>query len=174
MKQEHDLLQLVRMSIQEELEVDYVCDISAYKHLNAKQGVFVTLRIHGKLRGCIGAILADKPLYVTVYEMAKKSAFSDHRFSPLTLEEFQELTLSLSILSDIKPVCSVEDIIIGAHGIILYFQGRSSVFLPEVAVEQGWTKEECLEQLSLKAGCEVDAWKDASYEVFTSTSYKEE
>ena len=77
MKTEQDLLQLIRSSIQEELVADYVCDIRKYKHLSPKQGAFVTLRIHGKLRGCIGAILVDKPLYVTVYEMAKKAAFSN-------------------------------------------------------------------------------------------------
>ena len=173
MKTEQDLLQLIRSSIQEELVADYVCNINAYKQFNVKQGVFVTLRIHGKLRGCIGAILVDKPLYVTVYEMAKKAAFSDHRFSPLTLEEFQEVRLSLSVLSDTNAVRSADDIVIGTHGIILYFEGRSSVFLPEVATEQGWTKEECLEQLSLKAGCEANTWKRARFEVFTSRYYQE-
>lgn len=130
--------------------------------MNAVRGGFVTLNKHGDLRGCIGEILPRREIWKAVREQALNAAFNDPRFPPLTARELPDIDIEISILTPPKPVDSWRDIIIGRHGMVLTKAGRSAVFLPQVAPEQGWTLEETLTHLSLKAGLPRDAWKDGA------------
>ena len=86
--------------------------------------------------------------------------------------ELKDLEVEVSVLTPPRPIASWEEFRVGEHGIILSKGGRRAVFLPEVAVEQGWTREETLSHLARKAGLPADAWREgASFAVFTSTKF---
>lgn len=138
-------------------------------------GAFVTLKKHGQLRGCIGEIYPKRPLYEAVIERAVDAGVHDPRFPPVTMDEFRELHFEISALTPPRPIDSYKDIVIGRHGVVLQKAGRSAVFLPQVAPEQGWDVEEMLYHLSLKAGLPGDAWKEgASFTVFEAIVFEDE
>ena len=127
-----------------------------------QRGVFVTLKKHGNLRGCIGRMIPDRPLATLVGAMALQSAFEDHRFRQVALEEVPKLEIEISVLTPMKPVSGPGDIVVGRDGVLLQKGGRSAVFLPQVAPEQGWGRDEMLNQLSLKAGLPPGAWREGA------------
>lgn len=143
--------------------------------LESSAGAFVTLnKKNGDLRGCIGRIMTQDPLFSTIQNMSKASAFSDSRFSPLDAKELDDVIIDISILEKPVKVESSKDIVIGKHGIILTKGSSSAVFLPQVAREQKWDLETTLHHLSIKAGLDGDAWKDgATFEVFEGCEIKE-
>ena len=138
--------------------------------LKLDRATFVTLKTKkGMLRGCIGSLAPVAPLYRSVHDNAINAALRDHRFPQVTARELTGLVVHISILSEIKPIPSLEKFKIGEHGIILEKGRYRAVYLPEVALEQGWTKEETLTCLSRKAGLSGDAWKkDTRFQVFSS------
>lgn len=127
--------------------------------LQSKQGAFVTLKIHDVLRGCIGHMAEDMPLCRCVGAMAFQAAFSDRRFSPVSLDELDDIEIEISVLTPFKRIESADDIVIGRDGIIIRKGGRSAVYLPHVAVEQSWSLEETLDQLCRKAGLPLGSWR---------------
>jgi len=127
-----------------------------------KRGAFVTLKKRGELRGCIGHMSEDAPLCWTVGAMAIQAAFNDRRFTQLRREEIPEIEIEISVLTPAKPVAGPQDIVVGRDGVILRKSGRSAVFLPQVAPEQGWSREEMLEHLSQKAGLPAGSWKSGA------------
>ncbi len=131
-------------------------------------GGFVTLRTPaGRLRGCIGEIEATRPLWDVVREQACNAALNDPRFPPVTPAEAVRLRIEVSALTPPRPVASWSAIEVGRHGVFLRKQGRQAVFLPQVALEEGWDRETLLTHLALKAGLPADAWRrDAAFEVF--------
>ncbi len=131
------------------------------------RGVFVTLKESGNLRGCIGYIEGIRPLYKAVAEMAVAAATGDPRFPPVTTRELPELEYEISVLTPKRQIDSSEEFIVGKHGIIVQRGGRSGVFLPQVAAEEGWGREETLSYLCLhKAGLPANAWKDKETKLF--------
>lgn len=138
--------------------------------LKLERATFVTLKTaDDMLRGCIGSLAPVAPLYRSVHDNAVNAARRDHRFPPVSEEELPGLIVHISILSPITPIAAPGEFKIGEHGIILTKGRYRSVYLPEVAVEQGWTREETLTSLSRKAGLPGDAWqKDAAFQVFSS------
>ncbi len=125
------------------------------------RGVFVTLRgADGALRGCIGIPEARHPLDEAVCRAAVSAALSDPRFPPVSLGELPALAVHVSVLTPLVPG-RAEDVAIGRHGVSIRGRGRSGLFLPQVAVEQGWDVETLLGQLCRKAGLPADAWRDA-------------
>ena len=137
-------------------------------------GAFVTLHKKGQLRGCIGEIVPTRPLYRAVMAQAVNAGLNDRRFSPVRAAELPELEFEISALTPPKPVASAQDIVIGKHGMVLKKDGRSAVFLPQVAVEQGWDLDQTLTHLSRKAGLPEDAWKSgASFTVFEAIVFGE-
>jgi hypothetical protein len=139
--------------------------ISKYKIDNANicqnRGAFVTLTKDGQLRGCIGRIVADEPLYKVISEMAIQAAVEDPRFTPVRENELSDIHVEISVLTPFKKVESLDDIKIGTHGLILRKGFSSGLFLPQVPVEQGWDKKTYLEQLCHKAGLsDKDAYLD--------------
>ena len=143
--------------------------------LKEPRGAFVTLKKHGKLRGCIGYIQPVEPLYKTVQENAVNAATRDTRFAPVKPGELDQIEIEVSALTRPRLVSSANEIILGKHGVILEKGGRRAVFLPQVAPEQGWGLEETLRQLSRKAGLSPEAWKDPEtrFSVFTAEVFGE-
>jgi len=141
-------------------------------HLNEPSGAFVTLKRDGHLRGCVGYISPRKPLVEAVLENGVNAARNDRRFRPVSADELGDLEVEVSVLSPPRPIDSYDEFVVGEHGVILHKGGRQAVFLPEVAGEQGWTREDTLSHLARKAGLIGDGWREgASFEVFTSTKY---
>ncbi len=147
-------------------------NMGAYEITDAMRkdtATFVTLKINGHLRGCIGSLAPEEPLFQSVHNNAINAALHDPRFQPVKPSEASHIKLDVSILSPIKPIPSFSEFQTGKQGIILSKDGRRAVFLPEVAVEQNWTMEETLTHLSLKAGLPPDAWRQkALFQVFES------
>jgi AmmeMemoRadiSam system protein A len=141
--------------------------------LNAHCGCFVTLKNKGRLRGCIGRFISDIPLIELVVEMAKASATGDSRFfaDPITADELEQVDVEISVLSPLIRTNQPLSLRLGVDGIYIK-QGRASgCFLPQVATETGWTKEEFLSYCcSHKAGIASDAWKDPETEVSLFTA----
>ena len=130
--------------------------------MKAIRGGFVTLHKHGELRGCIGEIVPRREIWKVVREQALNAAFHDPRFSPLEADELDRIDIEISMLTPPKPVASWKEIEIGRHGMVLNKAGRSAVFLPQVAPEQGWGIEETLTHLSMKAGLPPEAWRSGA------------
>ena len=143
-------------------------------HLQKPQGVFVTLKKKGELRGCIGRIIGDEPLCKLVGTMAVQSALNDRRFSPLTADELKDIEIEISVLTPLRPVTGAGDIMVGHDGVLLAKDGRSAVFLPQVASEQGWNREELLGNLCQKAGLNRGCWKQqAQLSTFQAQAFSE-
>jgi len=137
--------------------------------LKTDTATFVTLKIRGELRGCIGSLAPVEPLYLSVHHNAVNAAMHDYRFRPVQSAELPDITVDVSILSPIRDIPNLDAFKLGQHGIILGLGLARAVFLPEVAAEQGWTKEQTLSYLSQKAGLSADAWrKGAQFQVFES------
>ena len=176
-KEKEILLNAARNSILEEFsecEVKKV-DYRAYPKLNMELGAFVTLHINQQLRGCIGYIIAQKPLFETVVEAAKHSAFGDPRFPELSRDEFDDIEIEISVLSQFEPIKSYDEIEIGKHGLLLEEGGRA-VLLPQVATEQNYNRAQFLTALCHKAGLYGNYWKERmlNIKVFTALVFSEE
>jgi AmmeMemoRadiSam system protein B/AmmeMemoRadiSam system protein A len=133
----------------------------------SKMGAFVTLKIGGNLRGCIGRFPSPDPLYQVVDQMATASAFEDSRFSPLTKKEFEETEIEISVLGPLKKISGINEIVLGRHGIYIKKDFRSGTMLPQVATENGWTIEQFLGYTARdKAGLGWTGWKDAEIFIY--------
>jgi AmmeMemoRadiSam system protein A len=133
-------------------------------------GAFVTLHLHGDLRGCIGYIEARFPLVETVGEAAAKAALEDPRFLPLTEEELKDVVIEISALSPLKMISNVEEIEVGKHGLVIEAGNTRGLLLPQVATEYGWSREQFLSQTCRKAGLASDAWKRKGITIYSFTS----
>jgi AmmeMemoRadiSam system protein A len=143
-------------------------------HLAERRGAFTTLHIDGQLRGCIGYVFPVASLYQTVAETAVAAAFDDPRFHPLEARELPFLTVEISVLSPLKLIAP-QDVIVGKHGLVVTYQRRRGLLLPQVPVELGWDRETFLEQTCVKANVPPDAWKrGAQLEAFTAEVFGEE
>jgi AmmeMemoRadiSam system protein A len=147
--------------------------ISDDPELNAPCGCFVTLKNRDRLRGCIGQFISDSPLIELVAEMAKASATGDPRFfaDPITAGELEKLDVEISVLSPLKRTDDPLSLKLGVDGIYIKRDRTSGCFLPQVATETGWSKEEFLSYCCAhKAGLAADAWKDPETEVYLFTA----
>ena len=137
-------------------------------HFAEPRGVFTSLYLRGELRGCVGYVSPKSPVYRAVAETARAAAFDDNRFPPVTPEEAHQLQIELSILSPPRAI-KVEEIEVGHHGLLITWQGRRGLLLPQVPIEHGWDRTTFLEQTCRKAGLPLDAWKKgATIEAFTA------
>lgn len=198
-EEKKDLLRLARVAVEKYVKERKIVNskdagIEITPALQRPLGVFVTLfkkrqmprqsldstgqyvRDHNRdLRGCIGYIWPIKPLVEAVVDNAIGACSKDYRFIEVKESELEDLELEVSVLTPLTRVQSEKEIEIGKHGVVLYLKGRQSVFLPHVAVEFGWTLEETLTQLSLKAGLGAHDWKSgAKFDVFESIMFEEE
>ncbi len=134
--------------------------------LNKELGAFVTLKIDGRLRGCIGNIQATGKLYRTIWDMARAAAFNDPRFPELTPEEFARVDVEISILGPIDICHYPREIVVGKHGLIVSKGGQSGLLLPQVAEEWGWDRETFISQTCRKAGLPEDCWNKVGTTIF--------
>jgi AmmeMemoRadiSam system protein A len=119
-------------------------------------------------------MVPDRPLAELVGAVALESAFEDPRFNPVTLRELPDLEVEISVLTPMQRVAGAGDIVVGRDGVLLQKGGRSAVFLPQVATEQGWTRDEMLDHLSMKAGLPADAWRDnTAFSTFQAIVFSE-
>lgn len=116
-----------------------------------KTGIFVTLRQNGELRGCIGRLQPDIPLYRILQEMAVAAATADPRFPPIRTEEIEQLSFKIAVLSPMQRI-SINDVQVGKHGLLIAHRGRRGVLLPDVPVGRGWDRQTFLANLCIKAG----------------------
>ncbi|MBN3037806.1 MAG: AmmeMemoRadiSam system protein B [Candidatus Omnitrophica bacterium] len=139
--------------------------------LMKEMGAFVTIHKQGRLRGCIGNIIGRQPLYLTVRDMAIEAASNDPRFPAVASDELKDIDIEISVLSQPKKVEDVNQIEMGVHGVIVKRGYASGVFLPQVATETGWQREEFLSNLCAhKAGLDPLAWKQEGTELYSFTA----
>ncbi len=182
------LLQIARESLIESLEGVASATYAAVKDnapeaLCTEEGAFVTLTrkgfssgAQGSLRGCIGNIIGEKPLYRLIRRLARESAFHDPRFSPVQKDELDQLLIEISILTVPQRIDNPQEIVVGRDGVIIACGYKRAVFLPQVATEQGWDRETMLNHLAMKAGMYPTAWHqaDCEFSIFQAEVFGEE
>jgi len=174
-KDKDTLLEIARKTIEElcRHKKRYNLDIAGYSPiLKTDCGAFVTLHESGKLRGCIGRLVGNLPLYKMVQEMAVSAAVHDYRFMPVDAKELPFIDIEISVLSPMRKINDVSEIQLGKHGIYIEQGRHAGVFLPQVATETGWDLETFLGHCSRdKAGLEWYGWKSADIYIFTATVF---
>lgn len=169
------LLQIARTTIRTYLQEGQTATVdseSLSNTLSSKAGAFVTLKKGGELRGCIGHFEADNPLYKIVQQMAIAAATQDYRFNAVTLSELKSIDIEISVLTPMQKISQVNSIRLGIDGIYIKKGDRSGTFLPQVATETHWTREEFLGHCARdKAGIGWDGWKDKDAEIFVYQAF---
>ncbi|UCF71296.1 MAG: AmmeMemoRadiSam system protein B [candidate division WOR-3 bacterium] len=136
------------------------------KKLQEPYGIFVTIKKHGDLRGCIGRYIGDHPVYELCGQMAQAAALQDPRFPPVTADELEDLEIEISVLTPMQPVRDKSEIVIGRDGLYIQKGIHGGLLLPQVPVEQGWDVDEFLVHTCYKAGLPVDSLRSKDIEVY--------
>jgi AmmeMemoRadiSam system protein A len=138
-------------------------------------GAFVTLYKKGELRGCIGHMKSEQPLYKTIQSLVVASAVKDYRFKPVGTSELKNLEIEISVLTPMQKISSIDQIEMGKHGIYIRKGFQTGTFLPQVAQNTGWSKEEFLGRCARdKANIGWDGWKDADLYVYEALKFSED
>lgn len=165
-----ELFTIARNAIRTKLYENQITTINEKKMpevLKRQYGAFVTLKINGELRGCIGRFISSDPLYEAVRASAVSSAFDDTRFSPLTKQEYEKVEIEITVLGPMKKINNINEIVLGKHGIYIRKGDFGGTMLPQVATEYGWTVEEFLGYTARnKAGIGWDGWKTADIYIY--------
>ena len=177
-EEQRKLLRWVRATIEAVVRGEspmQIPDMELTDRLRAPHGVFVTLKERGELRGCIGKMDFEQPLWMNALDAAAASALEDPRFSPVTPDELPEITIEISILNPPEDLPGVELFDPLKHGIIVEKGIHHALLLPKVAQEQCWDATKTLETVCWKAGLPTDAWRDpgARLQVFTAFDFGE-
>ncbi|RME79037.1 MAG: AmmeMemoRadiSam system protein A [Planctomycetota bacterium] len=173
-EEQKSLLQLARKSIEGKFLGQPLPKLeNPSPNLEKPMGAFVTLHKQGSLRGCIGRLIGDGPLWLTVALMAREAAFHDPRFPPLEERELQWIDIEISVLSPLKKIQSIEEIEVGKHGLYLIKGPYRGVLLPQVAVEYGWDRETFLAHTARKAGLMPHEWQDSEIYIFSALVFGE-
>jgi AmmeMemoRadiSam system protein A len=170
-----ELLRIARATLREHLSTGYLPPGSPHRRsLLRPAGAFVTVKVAGSLRGCMGRVEADKPLYLAVEELTVAASTRDPRFEPVRTEELKDTRLTVSVLSAPEPT-QPEGVLLGIHGIVITKGPRRGLLLPSVATEHKLTVEQFLDETCAKAGLPRGAWRDPSTQVgrFTADSFSE-
>jgi AmmeMemoRadiSam system protein A len=171
-----DLLWLARASIRSSLSGDARRpEIALTAALQELTAAFVSLHCEGRLRGCVGSVLPEKPLYEMVARMACSAAFDDPRFPPVTVVEVPIIDIEISRLSRMVPA-QPEDVRPGIHGVCVARGQQRAVFLPQVATTHNWDRDTLLDELCRKASLPHDSWAqaDCSLMVFAAEVFSDE
>ncbi len=141
--------------------------------LNEVTGAFVSIYINGELRGCIGGFAQEKTLNEIIQNMAV-SAACDMRFESVKLEELNDMKLEISVLSPLKKIEAIDEIILGKHGIFIQQNYNTGTFLPQVIEKTGWNVEQFLGHCARdKAGIGWDGWKTADIFIYEAVVFEE-
>lgn len=173
--QKEKLLRIVRESIELFVRQGKIATIEEEDPvLKTKTGVFVTIKEHGMLRGCIGFTEPLFPLAESVQKAGILAATQDPRFSPLSVEELPLTHLEISVLTPLKKINNVKEIVVGKHGIMISKDGKRGLLLPQVAIQYGWNREQFLDQTCIKADLPPGCWKkDAEIRIFEAIVFEE-
>ncbi len=136
--------------------------------LNQPGMAFVTLKKSTQLRGCMGNLANESPLYLTVIDCTLSAAARDPRFPPVSPDELPDLSLSVSVLGEFRAIRGPDEIEVGRHGLLIEKQGRRGVLLPEVATELRLRPEDFLELVCKKAHMPPETWKEAVIQTFAA------
>jgi MEMO1 family protein len=176
-KDKEKLLDIARHSMEEYVSEGTIPQIDVKTLspiLTQPFGAFVTLKEDGDLRGCIGRFEATEPLYKVIQEMAIAAATQDSRFPEVKPSEFKEIDIEISVLTPLRKINSIDEFQLGKQGIYMKKGYSSGTFLPQVATETGWTKEEFLGHCARdKAHIGWDGWKDAELYVYEAYIFGE-
>ncbi len=134
--------------------------------LHQRAGAFVSLHRGEYLRGCIGLIEPEGPVYRTVERCAVSAAVEDFRFDPVTADELPEINIEISVLSPLRIVEDISEVEVGKHGLYMVRGHRRGLLLPQVATDYGWDRETFLTQTCHKAGLSGDAWHDPGTKIY--------
>lgn len=138
------------------------------------RGCFITLyKPNEHLRGCIGTIAADTPLWKNVSEFTEKAAFQDPRFEPLYPVELPETSIHITVLDSLEGLPSPNDVVIGKHGLCVTFGTKRGVLLPDGALKFGWNTQEFMRQTCIKAGLSDTHLSDYRFDYFEAYSFGE-
>lgn len=172
------LLETARKSINSVFTKEKIPEPDYEKHpiFGSHAGAFVTLTQQKALRGCIGYITSDQPLFKTVCEAAVQASQGDPRFTSVRQEEITNLSIEISILSEPFLLNSYDEIEIGKHGLILEEKGRRGLLLPQVPVEHHMNRDQYLDSICRKAGFPADYWRTRELKLygFTASVFSEE
>jgi len=172
------LLETARRSIISFFSKDIILKPDYEKHplFKSHAGAFVTLTQQKALRGCIGYIISDQPLFKTICEAAVQASQNDPRFPPVRREEIENLSIEISILSEPFPLKTYDEIELGTHGLILEEKGRRGLLLPQVPVEHHMNRDQYLDSICRKAGFSAGYWKTKQLNLsgFTASVFSEE
>lgn len=179
-EQKHSLLNIARQSIYADIQ-GHVLNLNAFANIDQSIhpcGAFVSLHHHHprSLRGCMGSFEPKGTISQTIHHLALTAAMKDPRFPPLTdKEELEKLQIEISLLSPSQPI-TIEEIIVGTHGLSIEKGYARGVFLPQVPIEWNWDKKTYLEQLCKKAGLPTDAYlhPKTRIESFTAEVFSED
>lgn len=177
-KDKKDLLKIARTTLEQYIRNNKIPEINTSgfsELLKTPCGAFVTLNEDRVLRGCVGTFNAADPLYKVVQQMAIASSTQDNRFPPVDPKEISKIAIEISVLSPLKKISSIDDIVLGRDGIYIIKGNRSGTFLPQVATGTGWSKEDFLGHCSRdKAGLAWDGWKTADIYTYQAVVFGEE
>ena len=161
------LLKIVRSTIQNAVNGDAAPDFEIKDPgLGIHCGAFVTIHSRGNLRGCIGNITAETPLWETVRDMAVEAALRDPRFPAVSSKELKEIDIEISVLSPLKKINDIEEIKVGKHGLIIKSGFYQGLLLPQVASDYKWDRIQFLENTCNKAGFPKSYYKEKNCEIF--------
>ena len=166
-EQEQILLKLARETLELCVKGEKIPDpIIEDEILMEKRGAFVTLHKKGQLRGCIGLIIAQKPLIFTIIEMTQAAALEDPRFPLVSSEELNDIEIEISALTPLREIEDVNEIVVGKHGIYIKQGWHTGILLPQVATDWKWNRTEFLEHTCRKANLSTNAWKKAETHIY--------
>jgi hypothetical protein len=176
-KDKKDLLKIARTTLEQYIRNNKTPEINSSgfsETLKTPAGAFVTLHENGDLRGCVGLFTPTEPLYKVVQEMAIAASTQDNRFPQVNPTEIGKISIEISVLTPLKKIHSINEIVLGKNGIYIRKGYHSGTFLPQVAKETGWTIEDFLGHCSQdKAGLGWDGWKDADLYTYEAIVFSE-
>src|SRR5262245_20619297 len=171
---EQPLLLVARQALAARVAGDRPPEVVCIGPLALRCGAFVSIHNGDQLRGCLGRLSPSSPLGATLVYLGGALADSDPRFPPVSEHELPSLQMEISLLTPERAISSIDEVIVGQHGVIVE-QGQSrGLLLPQVASEFGWDRETFLEHSCVKAGLPPVAWTtDARILVFEARIFAE-
>lgn len=166
-EEKKELLKIARTTLEKHIRKEKIPEFKpSSEKLKEKRGVFVTLKKHGELRGCIGYVEGIKPTYEAVKENAINASTNDPRFPPVRPEELKDIDIEITVMTPLERIIDPKVIEVGKHGILIRKGWNQGLLLPQVATEYGWNREEFLAHTCLKAGLPINAWKEKGTEIY--------
>ena len=169
LNEKEELLHIAKSSLHEAIKNNKKLQIDEAKvsqKLKLPLGAFVTLYKNGALRGCIGRFEPNQPLYSVVVDMAIASALQDTRVNRVSVDDLKEIKIAVSILTPRKKINSIDEIVIGKHGIYVKKGSKNGTYLQHVAIQMNWSVEEFVKSCAIeKAAINPDEINDM--EIFT-------